>query len=193
MLSSFSGIVAKALDTAENRDYFGNYVYNPNASLGTKAKQIGEYNFPTPFVASNFMRGKAQGESKTAWLSAFGFPKAPSDLDFTPAEKMARDIIKAHEAPATPEEMEAWRERRQAFVDGKLPYSQAKAFMKRARESMLQRQLKNSDVRYADARRIYEAANADEKKSLDHIMKEKRTRLMREHRGSEVRAAEAQQ
>jgi hypothetical protein len=189
LLSSLSSIVSRGMDTAENRNYFGDYVYNPNAGLGTKAKQIGAYNFPTPFFASNFMRGKAQGESKTAWLSAFGFPKAPSDLDFTPAEKLARDIIKANEAPATPEELEAWREKHDAFVNGKLPYSQAKAFMKRARESMLQRQLKNSAVSYADARRIYGAANPAEKESLDRIMQEKRARLLRQGRGAELRAA----
>ena len=110
------------MDLAENRDYFGNYVYNPNASLGlpalpptwavTKAKQAGKYAFPMPFSISNFQRGKQMGEPKTAWLSAFGFPRAPSDLDFTPAEKALRDVIKASRAPATPEQMEAWRAKR---------------------------------------------------------------------------------
>ena len=193
VLSSLSGIVSRGIDTAENRDYSRNYVFNPNAPLGTKLKQIGEYNFPMPFVASNFLRGRSEHESKTKWLSAFGFPKSPSDLDFTPAEKLARDIIKAHESPATPEEMEAWREKFEAFRGGKLPYSQAKAFMKRQRETMLQRQLKNSAVSYADARRIYDAANADEKKILDPIMREKRMRLLREGRASEAKAAQAVQ
>jgi 2'-5' RNA ligase len=191
VLSSLSGIVSKLIDTAENKDYFGNYVYNPTAPISTKLKQAGKYNFPMPFVASNFIRGKAQNESKTAWLSAFGFPKAPSDLDFTPAEKLAQKVIKEHEPPATPEELEQWREKHQAFIDGKLPLSQARGFMKRARESMLQRQMKNSAVSYTDARRIYELANAEEKKTLDHIMREKRARLMREHRGGEVKTAEA--
>jgi hypothetical protein len=191
VLSSLSGIVSKLIDTAENKDYFGNYVYNPTAPISTKLKQAGKYNFPMPFVASNFIRGKAQNESKTAWLSAFGFPKAPSDLDFTPAEKLAQKVIKQHEPPATPEELEQWREKHQAFIDGKLPLSQARGFMKRARESMLQRQMKNSAVSYTDARRIYELANPEEKKTLDHIMREKRARLMREHRGGEVKTAEA--
>jgi hypothetical protein len=191
VLSSLSGIVSKLIDTAENKDYFGNYVYNPTAPISTKLKQAGKYNFPMPFVASNFIRGKAQNESKTAWLSAFGFPKAPSDLDFTPAEKLAQKVIKQHEPPATPEELEQWREKHQAFIDGKLPLSQARGFMKRARESMLQRQMKNSAVSYGDARRIYELANPEEKKTLDHIMREKRVRLMREHRGGEVKTAEA--
>jgi hypothetical protein len=72
---------------------------------------------------------------------------------------MARDVIKAHEAPATPEEMEAWREKHDAFVSGKLPLSQARAFMKRARETMPQRQLRNSAVGYLDAKRVYNVAS----------------------------------
>jgi hypothetical protein len=34
-----------------------------------------------PFSVSNYQRGKQMNEPKTAWLSAFGFPRAPSDLD----------------------------------------------------------------------------------------------------------------
>ncbi len=190
VLSSLSSVLSRGYDVARNRDYFGNYVYNPNASLGTKAEQVGKYIAPTPFVYSSFERGKQQGNTKSAWLGAFGFPKAPSDLDFTPAEKLARDIIKAHEAPATPEEMAAWREKHDAFVNGKLPLSQARAFMKRARETMLQRQLKNSAVGYLDAKRIYNVASPDEKKSLDHIMREKRMRLLSQGRRAEVNAAQ---
>ena len=42
------------MDLAENRDYFGNYVYNPDAKLGVQLEQAGKYAFPTPFSVSNY-------------------------------------------------------------------------------------------------------------------------------------------
>ena len=62
--------------------------------------------------------------------------------------------------------------------------------MKRAWETMLQRQLRNSAVGYLGAKRVYNAASQDEKKSLDHIMREKRMRLLSQGRRAEVNAAQ---
>jgi hypothetical protein len=136
VLSSLSSTLSKGLDLAENRDYFGNYVYNPNDPFATKVKQAGKYAFPMPFSVSNYQRGKQMNEPKTAWLSAFGFPRAPSDLDFTPAEKALRDVIKASRAPPTPEQMEEWKAKREAFNEGKLSPAEAKRFIKQERESI---------------------------------------------------------
>jgi len=91
--------LVRGMDLAENRDYFGNYVYNPNGNLGKKLERGTKYPFPTPFVVSNYQPGVQMGEPKTAWLSAFGFPRAPSNLDFTPAERLAQSLLKAREAP----------------------------------------------------------------------------------------------
>ena len=55
---------------------------------------------------------------------------------------------------------------------------------------MLQRQLRNSAVGYLGAKRVYNAASQDEKKSLDHIMREKRMRLLSQGRRAEVNAAQ---
>jgi hypothetical protein len=168
------------MDLAENRDYFGNYVYTPNAGLGTKLKQAGKYAFPTPFSVSNYQRGQQMGEPKTAWLSAFGFPRAPSNLDFTPAERLAQSILKAREAPHTPEEMEAWREKRQAFEKGQLPPAAARGFIKQQRESYLERQFKH--LPYTEAVKVYEVATEQEKPLLNRLLREKRRNLIRQHR-----------
>lgn len=191
VMGSLSEVLGKGIDVAHNEDYFGNYVYNPNADALTKAEQIGKYVAPVPFSISNFRRGSQQGQEKSAWLSAFGFPKAPSDLDFTPAEKFAQKIIKTSEERATPEEMEAWREKREAFNEGKLSHREAEKFIKRARETMLQRQMKNSHITYADAVRVFQRASPEERHSLTAIMREKRTRLESEGRRGEVKAAES--
>jgi len=95
------------------------------------------------------------GEPRTAWLSAFGFPRAPSDLDFTPAEKALRDLIKDSQSPATPEQMEAWRAKREAFQKGELTGKEAREFVKKERESFPEKEFKNSAVTYTDATRIH--------------------------------------
>ena len=146
VLSSLSTTLSKGIDLAENRDYFGNYVYNPNAPLGKKLEQAAKYAFPTPFAISSYQRGMQMGEPKTAWLSAFGFPRAPSNLDFTPAERLAQNLLKAREAPHTPEEMEAWRQKRQAFEKGQLSPAAARSFVKQQRESYLERRLSTSST-----------------------------------------------
>jgi hypothetical protein len=188
ILSSLSSILSRGMDTLENRDYFGNYVYNPHATLGTKAEQIAGYNAPVPFVASNYERGKQQGLTTTAWLSAFGFPKSPSDLDFTPAEKLARSLVK-HD-PATPEEMKEWREKREAIEAGTANRSDTKRYLKSQRYSWLQRQVKG--MGYGDALSVYNVANENEKSELSRIIATKRRNALHAGKAEEVDQVEAE-
>ncbi|MGH9538005.1 MAG: hypothetical protein ACRD3H_08775 [Terriglobales bacterium] len=192
VLSSLSSTLSKGLDLTENRDYFGNYVYNPHASFETKAKQAGKYSFPMPFSISNYQRGKQMNEPKTAWLSAFGFPRAPSDLDFTPAEKALRDVIKDSRAPATPEQMEAWRAKREAYEQGKLSAAEARRFIKQERDSFLEREFKNSAVTYTDAVRIHNLATPEEKPLLDRLLRMKRANQLKRYGAGEVERKEAE-
>jgi hypothetical protein len=192
VLSSLSSTLSKGLDLAENRDYFGNYVYNPNDPFATKTKQAGKYAFPMPFSVSNYQRSKQMNEPKTAWLSAFGFPRATSDLDFTPAEKALRDVIKASRAPATPEQMEEWKAKREAFNQGKLSTAEAKRFIKQQRESFLEREFKNSAVTYTDAVRIHNLATAEEKPLLDRLLRVKRANQLKRYGAGEVERKEAE-
>jgi len=176
------------MDIAENRDYFGNYVYNPHASLGTKVEQAGKYGAPTPFVYSSFERGKQQGMTTTAWLSAFGFPKSPSDLDFTPAEKLAREL--AHHSPATPEEMDEWHSKREAIENGTASRQDMKRYLRTQRFTWLQRQVKG--MGYGDALDVFDKANAEEKEQLTHIVDTKRRNALKSGKGAEVEELEAE-
>lgn len=188
VIGSVSTILSRATDIAENRDYFGNYVYNPRAGLGTRIKQAGKYAFPAPFTISNLQRsGDVSGTVKV--LSAFGFPRAPSNLDFTPAEKLARSI--QPETPHTPEELEQWKAKRQALKDGTLPRAQAREYLKRQRGEWLVRSVK--PMSYAEAREVYQAADEHERAVLRPVLREKRRNLFSRHKGYEVREAEAPQ
>lgn len=186
VLGSLSSILSRGLDLAENRDFFGNYVYNPHATLGTKLKQGAEYMEPVPFVYSSFERGKQQGLTTTAWLSAFGFPKAPSDLDFTPAEKLARSLVK-HQ-PETPEELEAWRAKREALEDGTATREEVKKYLRTQRLTWLQRQVKG--MGYGDALDVMEAANDSERAELVHIIDTKRKNALKSGKGAEIEELE---
>jgi 2'-5' RNA ligase len=189
IMGSLSSTLGKGIDLAHNEDYFGNYVYNPNAALGTQLKQAGKYAFPEPFSISNFERGKQSGGTKTAWLSAFGFPKAPSDLDFTPAEKLARDLLKSREPRHTPEEMEEWQRKREAFEQGKMSGAEVHRYLKQQRGTWLQREVKQ--LTYGEAVRVMEKANDNERSSLHHVIAEKRMNVLK--RGGYKKVEEAEE
>jgi N12 class adenine-specific DNA methylase/2'-5' RNA ligase len=193
LMGSLSTIVSKAKDIAQNEDYFGNYVYNPNASLGTQAKQIAKFAFPVPFVASSYVRGSETGGHKTAVLGSFGFPKAPSDLDWTPAEKLTHDILQAKRAPHTPEENEAWRQKQEDLKSGNVTRKEARRWVKDQRLTWLQRDFKNGQLSYFDKVRIWNAANEEEKDALAVQMRRARRNMREAHRTAEIEAAEAQQ
>lgn len=188
VLGSLSSILSRGLDLAENRDFFDNYVYNPHAKFGTKVKQGAEYMAPVPFVASSFERGKQQGLTTTAWLSAFGFPKAPSDLDFTPAEKLARSLVK-HQ-PETPEELADWRSRREALENGTASREDVKKYLRTQRLTWLQRQVKG--MGYGDALDVFDVANPEERGELTHILETKRKNALKSGKGAEVEELESE-
>ena len=96
-----------------------------------------------------------------------------------PAERLAQSLLKAREAPHTPEEMEAWREKRQAFEQGQLSPAAARNFVKQQRESYLERQFKY--LQYTEAVRVYGVATEQEKPLLNRLLREKRQNLIRRH------------
>ena len=67
---------------------------------------------------------------------------APSDLSFTPAEKLVRDLNKANEPPHTPEELEQWRQKREAFDHGDLSPAEARHYVQEHRGTYRERGFK---------------------------------------------------
>ncbi|MBZ5551014.1 MAG: hypothetical protein LAO22_24175, partial [Acidobacteriia bacterium] len=180
VLGSLSTTLGKSLDLAHNEDYFGNYIYNPNAGLGTKLKQSGKYVFPTPFVLSNYQRNLKSAGKKTAALSAFGFPKAPSNLDYTPAERMAADLLKVREARHTPEEIEAWQAKHEALKAGELGRKEMHRYLRDQRHTWLERDFRR--LTFPEALKVYNVASEEEKGTLDPLMRRK-SRNYREAHG----------
>jgi hypothetical protein len=78
-----------------------------------------------------------------------------------------------------------------ALAERNISYEQARELRRRARLTPLQDRVHNFS--YAEIWRVYQAADADEKKQLEHILRRKRTEMFERARGKEVREAEAQQ
>jgi hypothetical protein len=90
-------------------------------------------------------------------------------------------VIKASRAPATPEQTEAWRAKREAYEQGKLSAAEARRFVKQERESFLEREFKNSAVTYTDAVRIHNLATPEEKPLLDRLLRVKRANQLKRY------------
>lgn len=108
MVSSQSALVAKVGEVAQNRDYFGNYIYDPEASKGEQAQQIGEYLLlnSLPFTVRNAMDTKNEDDLKNALYSFFGFSKAASRYNMTPFQNRLQETYSQQFAgqPRTQEE-----------------------------------------------------------------------------------------
>lgn len=189
ILGSLSSTLGKGIDLERNEDYFGNYVYNPAAPFGTQLKQSGKYVAPTPFSISSYQRGKGVGGTKLALLGSFGFTKAPSDLDFTPAEKLATSLLKLREPKHTPEELQEWQEKHDAWKNGDLSPKDAKAFVRNQRLTWLEREAKK--LTYSEALKVEDAANDNEKDAIRRIVRQKRSNLLKRGGAAKVEAAEA--
>lgn len=176
---SFSATTASVIDILQNEDYFGNYVYNPNATLASQAQQAIGYAFPLPFIFSNYTQLKEMGDDKSAWLASLGFPRAKRDWDFTAAEKLADSILKAKRARHTPEEQEEWREERRQLQSGELSPEEEDKIQKKLELSWLVRNFKQ--LQYDEALAVYDVATPEEQDTLEQYLETKRENLEKNH------------
>jgi hypothetical protein len=90
---SFAGDIGRFYELQQNKDFFGYEIYDPQAPMSEKAKEIGEYFLPKPFSFTNLAQMKAKGEpvGKQA-LSFLGFTKAPKYITNTPIENEIGDM-----------------------------------------------------------------------------------------------------
>lgn len=190
VMGSLSSTLGKGIDLAHNEDYFGNYIYPPSetATLGTKLKDAAKYMAPTPFVVSSYQRNEASAGKKTAILSAFGFPKAPSNLDFTPAEKKAVDLLKIRQPRHTQEQLADWQAKREALDRGEMTPKEAKAYIREQRLTWFEREVKH--LSYGEALQVLDKANPEEEQILLRAIHTKRANLLKQHKQAQVEKAD---
>jgi hypothetical protein len=176
--SSESSFVGNMLDTWENRDFLGNYVYDPNGTLYQKMAQVLTYNVPKPIAVDNYLRDSQKEDFSRSKAGLFGLTLAPRDLDYTPLEKRLDDLVKAQKTPETPEAREEYVERMKAIRNGEITGPARAAAIREARKPLVLRQF--NKLSYLDAKRLYdEYANEDEKRELKPAMALKRYNALR--------------
>lgn len=181
--NKFAPTLAFFMRLADNKDYFGDMVYDPDATLPTKLKQSGKALMKehAPLSVQNYLEGKKRGEVGTSEIArnVFGVTPARRELVRTPAQnKMAEYLARHAAATRTPEEAEKGELHRtvtEAVLKGELlPESVDKAlesgslrretlmqWIHDARQPSLVLQFKRLSLK--EAKRVYELADEDEK------------------------------
>lgn len=180
VMGSTSTTLSKAIDIAQNRDYFGNFVYDPNAPFWKRQEQKLRYGFPAPFIYSNFASGKELASDREGWLAAFGFVPASKSLDFTPAEQKLADILQSKKTPFTPDEVEAFHEDQAALDNGTATPQQIRKAAKDMATPWIVKMFRRQEIEYPEALDIYnDLASPDEQLLLRPYLERKRAALLK--------------
>jgi N12 class adenine-specific DNA methylase len=95
--SSLSGEIGRLAEVWQNKDFYGNEVWNADDSLPAKAWEILKHLVPLPFSVSSATQSKDQGGSTVARAAGYlGFTKAPHYIEQTKAEQLASEYAAQH-------------------------------------------------------------------------------------------------
>jgi hypothetical protein len=177
-----------------NKDWRRQQVYDPTASLPEKIGTSAKYLLPKPFSVANYERSKdATGSGVAGLRGAFGFNNAPYDLDTTPAERMARQIVtqKIGSMTRTPEQVASSEARgrltaearnqddafkadlRNAIRGGTVSQRQGLQIAGGAHQSYLSGLVTHLGIE--DTLRVWDTASASERKELKPLLLQKAT------------------
>lgn len=108
--SSFSGMMSKTIEAMNNRDFYGNFIYDPGAPTYEKFYDSIINIVPMPFAVNNYkeLTQNTKQSMATKILGVFAFVKAPRDYIITPFQK---ELAKVYESQMgskslTPEQQE---------------------------------------------------------------------------------------
>lgn len=168
---SLSEITGKGLDTAQNRDFYGNYVYDPRAPAVQKFLQIARYNMPKPISISGLTdrRNKTWQQKARAFAGING---ASKDLDLSSAEKNMRDYQRANHTPLTPQKQEELHQRDLRKEAGHLTHRELLYIMRTRHQDYMEKMF--TGMPYLEAKKAYDLATAAEKAKLRPLLVKKR-------------------
>ena len=194
LISSFSSLMNRLPELIQNRDYFGNYIMDPDDPLWRQSLDATRYFVGEPFTISGYRRISDLGGSPSqAALQALGFPRAASDTDYTPAEQLAAEYARRKRVPLTRRQVQHGAEIRDltrefrtdqgsaekkisAAVDaGKITPNQARGIAHRAAEPFLVRIFKTLTVE--QAMEVFKKASPAEREALKPWLEKKRQHI----------------
>jgi N12 class adenine-specific DNA methylase/2'-5' RNA ligase len=182
--NKLSPVLAFMERAVANRDYFGDMLYDPQASIPTKTKQLGAAaakELATPLSAQNYLEDKQRGEHSVGDMArnAFGVTPAKREFQRTPAQNLMAEYLdrRGHDA-RTPDEVAAAHDRGDIYrqyregertrgdiikleVEGELSRNQATSMIRRARESGLVARFESLSL--DEAEKVFDLGNDEER------------------------------
>jgi ParB-like chromosome segregation protein Spo0J/2'-5' RNA ligase len=176
--------------------YSGRHIYDPHADWKTQAQEVGRY-----IIGEMGQIGQVEKAQTTEQKRKLAWQQVGVSFRKTRAGKIAADIAaeKSGKQAEDPEDeknrvlrreiLEQLRKGNQKPLEdaksaGEITHKQIKSLEHRAHLTPLQDTVHG--FTYSEARRVYEAADADEKKELDPIMRQKRVNMLKAGRGKEL-------
>jgi hypothetical protein len=190
---AMSSTTSRTADVLTNKDWRGQQIADPTASALERAGARARYLIPMPFSIANYQIAKDQtGSGLHGLRGAFGFNNAPYDLDTTPAERMAREIVTQKiGAMTTPEQAASSQLRGRLTAEGRNQDDQFKQDLRDAIRggAVSQRQASNiagnakqpylsglvSHLGIEDTLRIWDVASPQERTTLKPMLLQKAT------------------
>lgn len=191
LFSSASGDIGKALDIVENKDFYGNSVYNEDDSTVKKVLDSILHFAPLPFSLSSYQQAKGQGGSKAAKYAGYaGFTKAPKYIEQSAAQQLASEYAAHHREAGSRNAFQADRAkaetgirnimRRGANPQKEVADAEAKGLIVPKDVSQLQKQSQASDLKrmvaslsMTEALRVYDRANTAERTEIQRDVRNK--------------------
>lgn len=185
--SSESGTLSLAGDVLMNRDFFGNYVYDPNGSLYQQATDSLMHVLPKPISVQGLTQHYGAQDATSKALRGAGLTSGSSPFDETPLERAITQENRDNHRPMTPAQVKARDagDRMQKHVSpGEL--------RRKIREGKLSHVEKLFEhMGYADAKHMYDKlATPREKAILGPMLDRKRQSLLRRKGADAVVAAQ---
>lgn len=188
VVSSMSGPATRIPEAWQNRDFFGDYIYDPTAPAYQKTLDFFAHSIGVPFMLSTMRQSQAMGASKTQIAMGFaGFPRASRELDLTNAEKLAIEYLKVRgSVPRLPEAVAKSSKARQftrelrdgtpgaeqrladAVQAGEITAIQSKNIVRNSETDYLSRLVKRLGIE--QALQVYEAASPKERERIKQIL-----------------------
>lgn len=173
--SSTSGIFSRTIESWNNKDYFGNYIYDPEDPQYKKVLEVLKHEVVLPFIVTTFAEmNKSDASTSLKALSLFGFNKAPRDYIVSDFQKELQDAYSKQMGPnaaKTPAEQltaEKKKELKQKIADGTMTSNELAQALKegvvKPSVASLKTLIKNADLNSMQV--MWKYLDKDEKKRL---------------------------
>jgi hypothetical protein len=195
--SSLTGQVGRIADVWQNKNFYGNEIYNPDDPLAKRWEDAIKHQFPMPFSVSSFSQSGRQGGNTLSRVAGYlGAPVAPRWIDETDAERLAFEYAMQHREVGSRTQVAADRSQarndvlhrlehgeqidastdpqfQQAVQRGLLRPQDLAPLVKESHIPQLVRQIASPRLNVAESLNVYDLATPDEKAQIQVAVRRK--------------------